>query len=427
MTTRVNEFDTVYAPPDTAIDDGGAEYSSIQDAVDNAGSWVLVGPGTFEEFVTINKGDDFALIGSGEASHIDSSEFPNENSVTVQAGSDVTVKNLRATADTGTLVGCFSAEGTTDLRKRFLNLTAVDCGGTAFDVGSQDCKLHALTVIRAEMTGIRLRNSGSVLTNFLCYGMANDAADDYAIEVPANAEEHTIEGVVLRMGDVGSGVLLEGNENTLSGFQMRSPQHRGLHISGDDNKVANGNIHNAQTGILLEGVRPSLTQVDTISTDADGTALDESAATDPRYTNVVLDGTRKDAASGAITDDNYVARLVDSPNASIVNAALDTGDSAEVSIPVADGETLKVYRWGAYQISDGATPVDLDVELKDGADTVQATENTGDTESTDSTTPVASHTNASGSVSIFKLAVANDTGSNIADPGVGAFFAYVVE
>jgi hypothetical protein len=128
-----------------------------------------------------------------------------------------------------------------------------------------------------------------------------------------------------------------------------------------------------------------------------------------------------------ISDDNWVARLVDSPNGMVQNAVLDDGESTEVSIPVDDGESLKVYRWGAYKVTDGTTPTDLDVELLDGSDTVQATANTGDSESTDASNPVASHTNSSGSTSIFKLAIANDTGSTIADPGVGGIFAFVVE
>lgn len=127
--------------------------------------------------------------------------------------------------------------------------------------------------------------------------------------------------------------------------------------------------------------------------------------------------------NSATVDFDRASFLVDSPNGHIPNAVLDNGESAEITVPVPDGETLTVYRWGAYKVSDGTTPTDLDVELKDGSDTVQATANTGNTENTSG---VASQTNSSGSLSIFKLAVANDTDSTISDPGVAAFFGYEV-
>jgi len=104
---------------------------------------------------------------------------------------------------------------------------------------------------------------------------------------------------------------------------------------------------------------------------------------------------------------------------------LDTGESTEIGIPVANGATLAVYRWGGYRVSDFTAPTGLDVELLDGTDTVQVAANTAD--SSDVTTPIASHTNNSGSVSLFKLRVQNDTGSAIESPGVGAHAGWRVE
>jgi hypothetical protein len=119
--------------------------------------------------------------------------------------------------------------------------------------------------------------------------------------------------------------------------------------------------------------------------------------------------------------------LVDSPNGTPPIALLDDTESIEITVPVADGETLKVYRWGNYKIADGTAPTGLDVELLDGGDTVQASANVVDDESTDPASPVASYQNASGSVSIFKLRSKNSTGNNYTSKGVGSHFAYIVE
>jgi hypothetical protein len=98
------------------------------------------------------------------------------------------------------------------------------------------------------------------------------------------------------------------------------------------------------------------------------------------------------------------------------SAALDDTESIELAVRVPDGSTLEVYRWGAFQVSDGTAPTGLDCELLDGADTVQASENTANTES--DAAPVASYTNSSGSVSVFKLRALNGTGGTIGSPGV---------
>ena len=130
-----------------------------------------------------------------------------------------------------------------------------------------------------------------------------------------------------------------------------------------------------------------------------------------------------------VDDDNInlASLVVENPELLQLTELADT-ESTEISIPVADGETLEVYRWGGYDANDGTAPTGLDVELLDGSDTVQASENTVNTE--DKSTPVASYTNSSGSQSIFKLRVYNGTGGTIpstdGDPGVGAHFGYVV-
>lgn len=117
------------------------------------------------------------------------------------------------------------------------------------------------------------------------------------------------------------------------------------------------------------------------------------------------------------------ADVVGSPNGNLQTTMLADGDSTEISVPVADGEALTVKRWGGYLISDGTAPAGLTVELLDGADTIQASENTVDTRNESG---VASYTNSSGSMQIFKLRVHNGTGTDYTTDGVGAMFGYEV-
>jgi hypothetical protein len=168
--------------------------------------------------------------------------------------------------------------------------------------------------------------------------------------------------------------------------------------------------------------------------DSDGSGV--TNVTDRRQVGRAIDvlNHQYDSDESGVVDDSEllagksrVQHLVDSPNGTPPIALLEDTESIEITVPVADSETLKVYRWGNYKIADGTAPAGLDVQLLDGGDTVQVSANVVDAESTDPSNPTASYTNASGSVSIFKLRSKNSTGSNFTTDGVGSHFAYIVE
>lgn len=115
--------------------------------------------------------------------------------------------------------------------------------------------------------------------------------------------------------------------------------------------------------------------------------------------------------------------LVDHPERPPITELGDT-QSVEIPILVPNGSTLEVFLWGAFDVSDGSSPTGLTAELLDGADTVQASESTANNQ--DASTPVASHSNSSGSQSVFKLRAYNGTGAAINSPGVGCAFGYRV-
>jgi len=132
-----------------------------------------------------------------------------------------------------------------------------------------------------------------------------------------------------------------------------------------------------------------------VTDDGDGTVTVDATSTDTR-TDVSNNGT---TVVSETTDIDFTDLLV---------ATDDTDGTGSV----------------AFDASDGTAPTGLDVELVDGSDTVQASANTVNNQST--STPVASFTNASGSTSVFKLRVNNTTGSAINSPGVGAKFGWQV-
>lgn len=144
---------------------------------------------------------------------------------------------------------------------------------------------------------------------------------------------------------------------------------------------------------------------DPVDVDDDGDAV----VTD---TNVINFGTGL-----SVTDDGYSNVTVDATDASGATAQsadfprseLQDGAALSIPVPVADGESITVTRWGVVTSND-TTPTGLTVQLTEPDGTVIAEENTELT-----TGSVASTTNASGGTKTYRLRIANSTGSNFVD------------
>lgn len=402
MSVKHDEFDTVWAPPNRAVDDQGATYDTVQAAQDNARDHIMVGPGMFGENVVIDT-DGLTVRATGRSTVIDGG---SDGPALTVAASDVDVDRVSARTDTG--------EGT-------------NSGLYAFDVedGASNVRLMAVRAINSSDDGIRIvGEDATVVAPYI------ENTDSIGILMAGSSDGGSLVAPqVLSAGSVGA--RLDGQRNSIVGGTVKDTGSTGIFSAASGAKVNDVNVHSVYgAGIQLSADSTDAVVVGNHISDWDTGGNDRSAFEAADSIDPTVRGNSPDSvnngASGSVTDADWVSRLVDSPNGTIENVALSDGDSAEITIPVVDGETLEVFRWGAYRIDDGTTPGGLDMQIKDGGDAVQASENTGNTESTDPSAPVASHQNASGGVSIFKIAVNNGTGGEIADPGVGAFAAYQV-
>lgn len=106
MTTEVNippgsdtiPGDNVWAPPNKAVDDNGKVYNTVQAAVNNTSSSVLIGPGTFNETVDITT-DNIELLGVGRATTINGGS--DDHAIHVDGASDVNIENLSVKTTSG--------------------------------------------------------------------------------------------------------------------------------------------------------------------------------------------------------------------------------------------------------------------------------------------------------------------------------------
>lgn len=135
MAVSYSERDSVWAPPNKAVDDQGAEFDRIQSAVDNASDTVLVGPGTFREEVTINT-QGLSIRGVGRGTHIvpkesDGTTVGNGDCISPEAD-DITVENMRLEGvDNAIAAGARSGSTLRSLKVSSENSTAIVTGDNA--------------------------------------------------------------------------------------------------------------------------------------------------------------------------------------------------------------------------------------------------------------------------------------------------------
>lgn len=307
------------------------------------------------------------------------------------AGTGAAEGDWNDAANFGQLV---AAAGHTDVVASGLDFTYYS-GDDSLDIG------QGVAVLTA--SGVTATNSGDT-RDTVAFAVDADARSGFSLS--SNAINYIFIRVDLSADDSISYAIRAQDD---------APAEPSLKIGTvDTNNGTTTELNRAPTPLAIE---------DTGTTVADASTVDFGANLDASDDG---DGHVTVTASDVGSDDMTARKLVQSPNASLMNVSLADTDSAEVSHPVPNGDTLEVFLWGGYQISDGTAPSGLNVQLKDGGDTVQASANTVRDASTDSASPVASHQNSSGSASVFKLAVANATGSEISDPGVGAVFGYRV-
>lgn len=254
MSTKVNEFDTVYAPPGKTIDDQGAEYESVQSAVDNANSWVLVGPGKFQEQVDLSGFVDFTLRGSGAASEI---VGPSGGSTAITTG-------------LGT--------GAEDLTITDMSVRSQDSGSNdAITFDAPRSKLRNLTIKEAGAAAILILNSRCTVSGCDIDASGPDSIGGSGINV-SDANTSIIESNRITGVD-GAGIVVGGfggTDSVIDGNTVENAGNNGI-VVRSDNIVSDNQIIN----ITGDGVDVSDAEDVVISGNritASGSAINESNA-----------------------------------------------------------------------------------------------------------------------------------------------------
>ena len=212
-----------------ALADDGNTYSSVQTAVDNASGWVFVGPGTFNETVSVTTAG-LTVEGSGYGTLIDAT---TSTAVTSSGTANVTFRNLSISSANGS--GNFARGLDLGNGGTAEGIIVRDSENEAFDPGS-DCTIVNCIVENAGTGAIRATGTGNIISNCTVINAGADAID-------IKDDDNIIAGNVVDGGG-GSGILIDSNADdcVVGGNRIISTAGTGVILRGNDNILYNNRI-----------------------------------------------------------------------------------------------------------------------------------------------------------------------------------------
>jgi parallel beta-helix repeat protein len=230
------------------LNDTGSQYTSIQTAIDDAESWVFIGPGTYHEGIN-TIGSELTILGSGYNTVIDG----NSLDTVFDAGSDMNISHLRFLNGGNQLfVG-----NECHVRSCYFENSNQDAINTT---GRRNVINHN-TIRFAEDNGINIQTSSEsnivsanyVDTTVVLQGIICNESDDNIIanNFVNNADQN---GIYIRFN---------ANDNIVSGNRVQNVGQAGIDVTNNanDNIVSNNRISdsggsditNGGTGTVLDG------------------------------------------------------------------------------------------------------------------------------------------------------------------------------
>lgn len=248
MSSSLNEFDSVWAPPNKAVDDRGATHDKVQDALDNADEFVFIGPGTFEEQVTISTAG-LTVHGAGEGTLIDGTD-----------GRPIEIDASNVT------LGMVSAEN--DLAGGANNSNCVHVTN-----GSDNVVIRLVRVVESDGRGIRVVGENAVVTNCVVHNTDSDG-----INFVGSCRDGVC--VANQVTNANDAIQISGRRVTVVGNVADDSGAHGIDVSDQSNVIVGNTISSPSSdGIRDQGTETVI--VGNAMQSVGGTNINISSATDP--------------------------------------------------------------------------------------------------------------------------------------------------
>jgi hypothetical protein len=222
--------------------DDGYVYGTIQAAQDAASSWIFIGPGTFNESVTVDT-PGLTVQGSGHDTLIDGGTSGDGLSANA---ANISILSLRArtTSGQGTFNQGIAVQGSSVTIKN-VTVTDSDNGGILTD--STDTTIKNSTILGGDDAGIQCTDAGSSMIVDGCFidGTGGNGANYVGI-FPSGGDCIISNNIVINSDDYG--IRSESSDNILIANRIDNSTGDAISIGGSDtaanNIVANNRISN---------------------------------------------------------------------------------------------------------------------------------------------------------------------------------------
>lgn len=241
--SKVQAWLTTALVDQKVLADDGKAYSTVQEAENNAGSWIFIPPGTFNESVSVNT-SNFMIQGSGEASLIDGGTTGTALDIT--AG-DNTVRNLACQTTPGnsnTFHGIASSS----------EVTVAECVIPQADSSGVELRTNDTVAVRCRVDAenIGIVTDRSIVSS--CFITTTDSGDGGNGEGIIDSGINNIISHNVFNSPFEIGILLNttGGGNIALGNRLLSCGTNGIQLESDGNIVGNNRISDSGGNDLVD-------------------------------------------------------------------------------------------------------------------------------------------------------------------------------
>jgi len=236
--------------------DDGALHDTVQDAVNAAGSFVFVPPGTFNESVTIDT-EGLTLLGSGRATLIDGGTI--SDAIDVQS-SNVHIENISAKTTAGaenSYSAVSSSSVTSGVSIESIYIPESDASGINFsDNSSSDLSISNVDIGPTDAQAII---SSAIRTKVTASHVIGGTEVGTCITLTSSAQDSIISNCILE--DSASDNVRADTDCIVIGNRVINAADNGIQTTGSDVIIANNRIsdstnaaiNNAGSGTTLDG------------------------------------------------------------------------------------------------------------------------------------------------------------------------------
>jgi len=240
-----------------ALADDGNTYASVQTAVDNATGWVFVGPGTFNESVTISTAG-LTLEGSGYDTLIDSGS--SGNSITINSD-NCTINSVSVSNDSGSSTNEVGVE-INGQNITVENTTIRDSDFRGFEVNGSGATVTGCKVERSDAESIFIQGTEAIVSSNVFSSSNSDggsgATSVYLVGSNSSDNSIVVNNIVRDSGQ--DGIELRSVDCVVIGNRVINSSLDGILIASADTIVANNrvsdsggtDINDSGTGTVLD-------------------------------------------------------------------------------------------------------------------------------------------------------------------------------